>query len=104
MAPARVSRARCVTAKAAAEGKMGKVKKVVLAYSGGLDTSIILKWLQDEYGCEVVTFTADLGQVSGARMQEKAKSRCACSVAHQHTKSHDVLDLKAVGPLITAMA
>jgi argininosuccinate synthase len=38
-------------------------KKVVLAYSGGLDTSIILKWLQTEYGCEVVTFTADLGQV-----------------------------------------
>ncbi|WP_138379696.1 argininosuccinate synthase [Luteithermobacter gelatinilyticus] len=39
-----------------------KIKKVVLAYSGGLDTSIILKWLQDTYGCEVVTFTADLGQ------------------------------------------
>ena len=38
------------------------IKKVVLAYSGGLDTSIILKWLQDTYGCEVVTFTADLGQ------------------------------------------
>jgi argininosuccinate synthase len=38
------------------------VKKVVLAYSGGLDTSIILRWLQDNYGCEVVTFTADLGQ------------------------------------------
>ena len=38
------------------------VKKVVLAYSGGLDTSIILKWLQDTYNCEVVTFTADLGQ------------------------------------------
>ncbi len=38
------------------------VKKVVLAYSGGLDTSVILKWLQTEYGCEVVTFTADLGQ------------------------------------------
>src|SRR6201747_2956596 len=37
-------------------------KKVVLAYSGGLDTSIILKWLQEEYGCEGVTFTADLGQ------------------------------------------
>ncbi len=37
-------------------------KKVVLAYSGGLDTSVILKWLQTEYGCEVVTFTADLGQ------------------------------------------
>ena len=39
-----------------------RVKKVVLAYSGGLDTSIILKWLQTTYGCEVVTFTADLGQ------------------------------------------
>jgi len=38
------------------------IKKVVLAYSGGLDTSIILKWLQTNYGCEVVTFTADLGQ------------------------------------------
>lgn len=42
--------------------KKKEVKKVVLAYSGGLDTSIILKWLQDEYNCEVVTFTADLGQ------------------------------------------
>lgn len=40
----------------------GDIKKVVLAYSGGLDTSIILKWLQTEYDCEVVTFTADLGQ------------------------------------------
>jgi argininosuccinate synthase len=42
--------------------KTKKPKKVVLAYSGGLDTSVILKWLQDEYGCEVVTFTADIGQ------------------------------------------
>ena len=41
---------------------MAMPKKIVLAYSGGLDTSIILKWLQIEYGCEVVTFTADLGQ------------------------------------------
>ena len=41
---------------------MSSPKKVVLAYSGGLDTSIILKWLETEYGCEVVTFTADLGQ------------------------------------------
>src|SRR5690348_12837957 len=40
----------------------GKVKKVVLAYSGGLDTSVILRWLQETYGCEVVTFTADIGQ------------------------------------------
>ena len=37
-------------------------KKVVLAYSGGLDTSVILKWLQDVYECEVITFTADIGQ------------------------------------------
>ena len=53
---------------------MYKPKKVVLAYSGGLDTSIILKWLQTEYACEVVTFTADLGQgeeLNPAR--EKAK-------------------------------
>ena len=51
------------------------IKKVVLAYSGGLDTSVILKWLQDEYNCEVVTFTADLGQgeeIEPAR--EKAES------------------------------
>jgi argininosuccinate synthase len=41
---------------------MSKIKKVVLAYSGGLDTSVILKWLQDVYDCEVVTFTADIGQ------------------------------------------
>ena len=51
------------------------VKKVVLAYSGGLDTSVILKWLQDEYQCEVVTFTADLGQgeeLEPARAKAKA--------------------------------
>jgi|GEM_PF-3308423 len=41
---------------------MSDVKKVVLAYSGGLDTSVILKWLQDVYHCEIITFTADLGQ------------------------------------------
>ncbi len=41
---------------------MPKMKKIVLAYSGGLDTSVILKWLQDKYSCEVITFTADIGQ------------------------------------------
>ena len=41
---------------------MKKINKIVLAYSGGLDTSIMLKWLQNTYECEVVTFTADLGQ------------------------------------------
>ena len=45
-----------------------EVKKVVLAYSGGLDTSIILKWLQDEYKCEVITFTADIGQIGRAHV------------------------------------
>ncbi|MBH88656.1 MAG: argininosuccinate synthase [Magnetovibrio sp.] len=51
-----------------------KIKKVVLAYSGGLDTSVILRWLQDTYACEVVTFTADLGQgeeVEPARTKAK---------------------------------
>ncbi|MEO7762265.1 MAG: argininosuccinate synthase domain-containing protein, partial [Casimicrobiaceae bacterium] len=38
------------------------INKIVLAYSGGLDTSVILRWLQDTYHCEVVTFTADIGQ------------------------------------------
>ena len=42
--------------------KRERIRKVVLAYSGGLDTSVILKWLQDRYGCEVVAFTADIGQ------------------------------------------
>ncbi len=54
---------------------MKKVNKVVLAYSGGLDTSVILKWLQETYECEVVTFTADLGQreeVEPARKKAKA--------------------------------
>jgi len=54
--------------------KKQSVKKVVLAYSGGLDTSVILKWLQDEYGCEVITFTADIGQgeeVAPARRKAK---------------------------------
>lgn len=54
---------------------MSDIRKVVLAYSGGLDTSVILKWLEDTYGCEVVTFTADIGQgeeVEPARAKAKA--------------------------------
>ncbi|WP_305907400.1 argininosuccinate synthase [Methylomarinum sp. Ch1-1] len=54
---------------------MTEINKVVLAYSGGLDTSVILKWLQDTYSCEVVTFTADIGQgeeVEPARAKAKA--------------------------------
>jgi argininosuccinate synthase len=51
------------------------IKKAVLAYSGGLDTSVILKWLEDTYGCEIVTFTADIGQgeeVEPARAKAEA--------------------------------
>src|SRR6201991_1067651 len=55
-----------------------QIKKVVLAYSGGLDTSVILKWLQEEYGCEVVTFTADLGQ--GEELEPARKKAEAAGV------------------------
>jgi argininosuccinate synthase len=58
-----------------ADTKKGTIKKVVLAYSGGLDTSVILRWLKENYGCEVVTFTADLGQgeeVEPARAKAQA--------------------------------
>jgi len=55
------------------------VNKAVLAYSGGLDTSIILKWLQDTYDCEVITFTADLGQ--GEEVEEARAKAKACGVA-----------------------
>jgi argininosuccinate synthase len=55
-----------------------EVKKVVLAYSGGLDTSIILKWLQDEYNAEVITFTADLGQ--GEEVEPARQKALACGI------------------------
>ena len=54
---------------------MDQYKKVVLAYSGGLDTSVILRWLQETYRCEVVTYTADLGQGTELdRARDKALS------------------------------
>ena len=50
------------------------IKKVVLAYSGGLDTSVILKWLKEKYNCEVITFTADIGQGEEVELaRQKAK-------------------------------
>ncbi|MDQ6957476.1 MAG: argininosuccinate synthase [Mariprofundaceae bacterium] len=58
---------------------MSDVKKAVLAYSGGLDTSIILKWLQDTYDCEVITFTADIGQ--GEEVEEARTKAEACGVS-----------------------
>ncbi|KDD72800.1 arginosuccinate synthase, partial [Helicosporidium sp. ATCC 50920] len=60
--PGLVARRASARSSVRAQAQKGKVNKVVLAYSGGLDTSVILKWLQDTYDCEVVTFTADLGQ------------------------------------------
>jgi len=65
------------------------IKKVVLAYSGGLDTSIILKWLQDEYNAEVITFTADLGQDEEAELA-RAKA-IACGIKPENIF---VLDIK----------
>ncbi len=55
---------------------MNKIRKVVLAYSGGLDTSVILKWLQDVYECEVVTFTADIGQGEEVEPARKKAQQC----------------------------
>jgi argininosuccinate synthase len=63
--------------------KKGQVKKAVLAYSGGLDTSIILKWLIEEYGCEVVAYSADLGQgeeLDGIPAKAKATGASSCHI------------------------
>ena len=65
-----------------------KVKRVVLAYSGGLDTSIILKWLQTTYGCEVVTFTADLGQ--GDELEPARKKAELMGVKPEHIFIEDL--------------
>src|SRR5438477_12580145 len=64
------------------------IKKVVLAYSGGLDTSIILKWLQTEYGAEVVTFTADLGQ--GEELEPARKKAEMLGVRPEHIFIEDL--------------
>jgi argininosuccinate synthase len=66
------------------------VKKVVLAYSGGLDTSIILKWLQTEYGCEVVTFTADLGQ--GEELEPARQKALLLGIKPENIFIEDVRD------------
>ena len=67
---------------------MSKIKKVVLAYSGGLDTSVILKWLQVTYGCEVVTFTADLGQ--GEELEPARRKAQLMGVPDQHIYIDDL--------------
>ena len=67
-----------------------KVNKVVLAYSGGLDTSIILKWLQDEYQCEIVTFTADIGQ--GEELEPARKKALSLGVREENIFIKDLKD------------
>ncbi|MEO8101723.1 MAG: argininosuccinate synthase [Betaproteobacteria bacterium] len=67
---------------------MSDVKKVVLAYSGGLDTSVILKWLQDVYQCEVVTFTADIGQ--GEEVEPARKKALAMGIKKQNIFIEDL--------------
>ena len=84
-------------------GKKGAVKKVVLAYSGGLDTSIILRWLQETYGCEVVTFTADLGQGEElAPAKKKAETMGAAEIFVEDLREEFVRDF--VFPMFRANA
>ncbi|KAF4377859.1 hypothetical protein G4B88_031525 [Cannabis sativa] len=75
-------------------GLRGKLKKVVLAYSGGLDTSVIVPWLRENYGCEVVCFTADVGQgikeLEG--LEEKAKASGACQLVVKDLQEEFVSD------------
>ena len=83
--------------------KQSQIKKVVLAYSGGLDTSVILKWLQDKYGCEVVTFTADIGQ--GEELEparQKAKQMGVKSIFVEDLREEFVRDF--VFPMFRANA
>ena len=64
------------------------IKRVVLAYSGGLDTSIILKWLQETYACEVVTFTADLGQ--GEELEPARQKALMLGIKPEHIFIEDL--------------
>lgn len=75
-------------------GLRGKLNKVVLAYSGGLDTSVIVPWLRENYGCEVVCFTADVGQgiIELEGLEEKAKASGACQLVVKDLKEEFVKD------------
>jgi len=80
-----------------------KVKKIVLAYSGGLDTSVILKWLIERYGCEVVAYTADLGQAEELEnLEEKATKTGACKVYIEDLREEFVKDY--IFPMLKANA
>ncbi|MCO5601783.1 hypothetical protein L7F22_055908 [Adiantum nelumboides] len=75
-------------------GLRGKLNKVVLAYSGGLDTSVIVPWLRENYGCEVICFTADVGQGSGETdgLEAKAKASGASQLFIKDLKEEFVRD------------
>ncbi|KAM0947015.1 putative argininosuccinate synthase [Dioscorea sansibarensis] len=75
-------------------GLRGKLKKVVLAYSGGLDTSVIVPWLRENYGCDVVCFTADVGQgdMEMEGLERKAKASGACQLVVRDLKEEFVRD------------
>ena len=69
--------------------------KVVLAYSGGLDTSVILKWLQDTYGCEIVTFTADIGQ--GEEVEPARQKALALGIPEANIHIEDLREEFEIG-------
>ena len=70
-----------------------KVNKVVLAYSGGLDTSVILKWLAETYDCEVITFSADIGQQEDfKKIEENARKTGASKIYVEDLKEEFVRD------------
>ena len=76
---------------------MSEIKKVVLASSGGLDTSVIVKWLQQTYNCEVVTFTADIGQgeeVEPARAKAEEELAALRNLSAQVTRAPAFLGFK----------
>jgi argininosuccinate synthase len=82
---------------------MEKVKKVVLAYSGGLDTSVIPRWLVETYGCEVIAFAADLGQEDPFHnLKKRALSTGACKVYIDDLREEFVKDF--IFPLLRANA
>ncbi|CAK7325226.1 unnamed protein product [Dovyalis caffra] len=76
------------------KGLRGKLNKVVLAYSGGLDTSVIVPWLRENYSCEVVCFTADVGQGEGelVGLEQKAKASGACQLVVKDLQEEFVRD------------
>ena len=84
----RTCRASNADARASTRQRSARSRKVVLAYSGGLDTSVILKWLQDTYGCEVVTFTADIGQ--GEEVEPARAKALQLGIAKQNIYIEDL--------------